>query len=249
VRGDLAGRQGLPPRRFLIDESWLRRFVGGKVLATLLRLVMASSRVVYDPPDHLEASAALEPAIYLTWHANLLAQPVMLRTGSHLVNLTSPHPDGRMAAALSEAFGITSIAAAGASHRQGRETGGAAGFRALLRAVREGKSVVLTGEAPPTPGRRLAPGIIALARHTGRPIIAMGAASTRMKIIEHLWDKLQVNFPGGTFFVVAAPPIWIGKNENDEAAATAVKAALDRCYDAALARARAAARRSAPTKC
>jgi lysophospholipid acyltransferase (LPLAT)-like uncharacterized protein len=240
---DDSERAGLPPKRFLIDELWLRRFVGGKVIASFVRLVTSSSRVVYDPPDYLDASAALEPAIYVTWHANLLAQPVMVKDLRHVVNLTSPHPDGRMAGALSEAFGMTSIAAAGASERQQRETGGVAGFRALLRAIRDGKSVALTGEVPPTPGRIVAPGIVALARLSGRPIIAVAAASTRMKVIERLWDKLQVNFPWGTFFVVAAPPIWVGKDDDEGEMTARVKAALDHSYGEAMARA-AAARRS-----
>jgi lysophospholipid acyltransferase (LPLAT)-like uncharacterized protein len=240
---DEAGREGLPPKRFLIDELWLRRFVGGTVIASFVKLVTSSSRVVYDPPDHLEKSAALEPAIYLTWHANLLAQPVMVKDPTHTVNLTSPHPDGRMAGALSEAFGVTSIAAAGASERHRRDTGGVAGFRALLRALKDGKSVLLTGEVPPMPGRQVAPGIVALARLSGRPILPVAAASTRMKVIERLWDKLQVDFPWGTFFVVAAPPIFVGKEDDQEAATAAVKAALDSCYGEAMARA-AAARRS-----
>jgi lysophospholipid acyltransferase (LPLAT)-like uncharacterized protein len=239
--------EGQPSKRFLIDELWLRRFVGGTVIATLLRLVKASSRVVFDPPNHLQASAEFEPAIYVTWHANLLAHPIMLRDGRNLVNLTSPHPDGRLAAALSEAFGVTSIAAAGASPRQGRETGGSAGFRALLRAIRAGKSVLLTGEIPPVPGRSLAPGIVALARHSGRPIIAMGAASTHMKIVERLWDRLQVDFPFGTFFVVAAPPIWVKEGDSDELAGAAVKTALDRCYDEAISRAKSATKRMSLT--
>ena len=243
---DDSEREGLPPKRFLIDELWLRRFVGGKVIASFVRLVTASSRVVYDPPDHLERSAALEPAIYLTWHANLLAQPVMVKDLRHVVNLTSPHPDGRMAGALSEAFGMTSIAAAGASERQQKDTGGVAGFRALLRAMRDGKSVVLTGEVPPTPGRTVAPGIVALARLSGRPILAMAAASTRMRVIERLWDKLQIDFPRGTFFVVAAPPIWVGKDDDEGMMTAKVKAALDHCYSEATARAKAARRSPRP---
>ena len=42
---DDSERAGLPPKRFLIDELWLRRFVGGKIIASFVKLVTASSRV------------------------------------------------------------------------------------------------------------------------------------------------------------------------------------------------------------
>lgn len=225
---------GLPPKRFLIDDLWLRRFVGAWILAPFVRLVQHTSSITYEPADYLTTSAALEPAIYVTWHANLLAQVVMVHRTDHLVNMTAPHPDGRMAGALSEALGARTIVAAGMSDRQKTGTGSIAGFRAMLRALKDGKSLMMAGEVPPIPGRNVAPGIVAVARMSGRPIIPVAAASSRRWVVERLWDKMQVNWPFSKFQVVASQPIWVGRDDDDAAVMAKLKLELDRIYDRAL---------------
>lgn len=232
---------GEPRKRFLIDAPWLRSFVGAWILAPYVRFLVASNRRVFSPPDHLAASAAAEPAIYLTWHANLMAQVAAVHRTDHLFNMTSPHPDGRMAGALSTALGATTIVAEGGLGEKSG-SGGVAGFRAMLRALKDGKSLYLTGEVPPISGRQVAKGIIAVARMSGRPIIPIAIASTRMKIIDKLWDKMQVNYPFGTMFIVSEPPIFVPRDADEDAAALEVKTALDRVYAEALAKAEGAKR-------
>jgi lysophospholipid acyltransferase (LPLAT)-like uncharacterized protein len=225
----------LPPPRFFIDQLWLRNFIGGVLFPAYFRVVFATSKTEYFPPDHLARCEQLEPAIYVAWHANLLATPLMAPDLTRLVTLPSPHPEGRMAAAMSAAYGITSVAAAGASSRQGAQ-GAVAGFRALFRALKHGKSVFLTAELPPEPGRHIAPGIIALARKTGRPIIPVAAASTRRTIIERLWDKNQFHYPFSRFAVVGAPVLWVTEALTDAEAEAQLKRDLDAAYAEALAR-------------
>ena len=58
-------------------------------------------------------------------------------------------------------------------------SGAIAGFRGLFRALKSGKSVFLAAELPPEPGRHIAPGIVALARKSGRPIIPVAAAGDK----------------------------------------------------------------------
>ena len=223
----------LPPPRFFIDQPWLRKFLGAYVIGGYSRLVFATSKTTYFPPGYLDTCRILEPAIYIAWHANLLATPVMAPDLNNLVNLTSPHPDGQMAGALSEAFGITTISAAGASSRAGA-SGAVSGFRGLFRALKSGKSVFLAAELPPEPGRNIAPGIVALARKSGRPIIPVAAASTRRTIIQRLWDKNQVHHPFSRFAVVGAPVMWVTESMTDEEAAAKLKHDLDAAYAEAL---------------
>jgi lysophospholipid acyltransferase (LPLAT)-like uncharacterized protein len=226
----------LPTPRFFIDQLWFRKFLGAWVIGGYSRLVFATSKASYFPPDYLDNCRKLEPAIYVAWHANLLATPLMAPDLTRLVNLTSPHPDGQMAGALSEAFGITTISAAGASARQGA-SGAIAGFRGLFRALKTGKSVFLAAEVPPVPGRQIAPGIVPLARKTGRPIIPVAAASTRRSIMERIWDKNQVHHPFSRFAVVGAPVLWVTDEMTDEEAAARLKRDLDTAYAEALAQA------------
>jgi lysophospholipid acyltransferase (LPLAT)-like uncharacterized protein len=228
-------------KRFLIDAEWFRYFVGYWVMAPYVRFVVATSKRTFFPPDHFDVCAAAEPAIYLTWHANLLGQFAAVARTDHLTNMTSPHPDGRMAGALSNGLGVETIVAEGGFGEKGA-AGGVAGFRAMLRNLKEGRSLILTGEVPPQPGRQIAQGIIAVAKLSGRPIIPIGIASTRQKIIERLWDRLQVNYPWGRMFIVSAPPITIARSDDDVAAALKVKSVLDAVYAEAMAKADAARR-------
>lgn len=228
-----AGR-GLPPPRFLIDAPWFRYFVGAKVIGGFMRYVHRTARPRYFPPDYLQNCAALEPAIYVAWHANVLATPLLAPEMKQLVTMTAPHPDGRMGAALAEAFGLSTIMATGVSFRQSEQTGGVAGFRAMLRALKSGKSIYLNAEVPPTPGRIVGKGVVALARMSGRPIIPVAAASQKRKIIERLWDKMQINYPNSDWAVVGAPVMWIDQKTDENSALAKLKADLDAAYAKAL---------------
>ena len=227
---------GLPPPRFLIDAPWFRNFVGAKIMGGWVRWVMRTAKPTYYPADYLERCKTLEPAIYISWHANVLATVLLAPKMENLVTMSSPHPDGRMGAALAESFGVNTIKATGASFRQKSETGGVAGFRAMLRTLKSGKSIFLNAELPPTPGRQVARGVVTLSRLSGRPIIPVAAASARRAIITRLWDQMQINFPYSRFAVVGAPVLWVTDAIDDDAAQAALKAGLDAAYAEALAR-------------
>ncbi|HEV7718366.1 MAG TPA: DUF374 domain-containing protein [Arsenicitalea sp.] len=225
---------GLPPPRFLIDAPWFRNFIGARVIGGWVRWVIRTARPRYFPPDYLQNCAALEPAIYVAWHANVLATPLLAPDMKQLVTMSSPHPDGRMGAALAESFGLTTINATGVSFKQSEGTGGVAGFRSMLRVLKSGKSIFLNAEVPPTPGRLVGRGVVALARISGRPIIPVAAASRKRKIIERLWDKMQVNYPNSEWAVVGAPVMWVNDEVDDDAVMTQLKADLDAAYAKAL---------------
>lgn len=225
---------GLPPKRFFIDEPWLREFVGARVIGGFAGLALRTARVTYVPENYLQVAASLEPAIFVCWHANLLATPKMAPDMKRLVNLTSPHPDGQMAGALSRAYGIQTISGSGSSSRHSKDTGALAGFRALLRAIRGGRSLFLTAEVPPTPNRAVAGGVVALARKSGRPIIPVAAASARRIIVDRLWDKMQIHLPFSHWAVVGAPALWVTDAMSEAEALATIKRDLDAAYARAL---------------
>ena len=231
---------GLPPPRLLIDAPWFRAFVGGRLIGGYLRLAFRTSRFTYDPPDLMARLQALEPAIFVSWHANILASPIMVPDPRNLVSMAAPHPDGQMGGATSRSFGIKTITATGKSIKQTLETGGIAGFRAMLRELAAGRSIYVTGEVPPNPGRVVGRGTIALARHARRPIIALAAASTRQSIFGRLWDEMQLNHPFGRIFVVGAEPLMVTADVSDDEAAASLKLRLDAVYARAQALAAAA---------
>jgi lysophospholipid acyltransferase (LPLAT)-like uncharacterized protein len=232
-------RRGPPPPRGLIDAPWVRGLFG-IVISLYVRLVRRTNTVVRVPAgraERLARFAELRPAIIVSWHANLLAMPLFMEKGmGEFVGLASPHPDGRLAAAAMHALGFRTISGTGASHRQTDGTGGVSALRAMMRELEEGRSVYITAEVPPTPGRRVSMGVIALARMSGRPIVAVAAASSRRTIVERLWDKLQINHPFGRVVLLADGPLVVDGTITDEAARDRLKTLLDNAYAEALRR-------------
>lgn len=234
-------RRGPPAARGWIDSPWFRN-ASGWLLAQYILFVGATNRITRDPPGAAQRQAALEivwPAIFVSWHANILALDYFLEKGmpGEVVPLVSPHFDGQLAAAIVRTLGHRVIVGTGVSERQNEGTGGLRAMREMIRELEKGNSVWLTAEVPPTPGRRVSPGVIALARASGRPIIAIAAASSRRRILERIWDKMQINLPFGRIVLLTDGPLYVNSVISNEEARRRLKDILDRLYAEALARA------------
>ena len=215
-------------RRRIADHPLVRWFVGVVLIGGYLRLVRATSRVVFDPPDFIEQIRRTWPVIGVSWHGHsYLAFACVPRTND-LALLISNHPDGRMAAAMARSFGYQTIDGSGASERQATGTGGMSAFRAMLRVLGSGKTMFATADIPPIPGRQVSLGMIKLARRSGRPLYAIATASSRRRILDHVWDRMQINFPFSTIAFCAEGPLWVeDEAKSDEAYAADLKLMLD----------------------
>jgi len=240
----LTARQGggPPASRGWIDSGWFRSG-SGWLIAQYVKLVARTNRIERDPPELEQRRAVVElvwPAIFTSWHANVLAVPIFMEKGlapGEVVGLAAPHADGRLAAAVMHALGFRTITGTGATERQREGTGGTQALRAMIRELEEGRSVYITAEIPPIPGRRVSMGLIALARASGRPIISIAAASSRRTILERIWDKMQINHPFGKLVLLFDGPIYVNDQISNEEARDRVKRLLDDSYAEALRRA------------
>jgi lysophospholipid acyltransferase (LPLAT)-like uncharacterized protein len=234
-------RRGPADSRGWIDSPWFRNGAGWAI-AQYIRLVGATNRMERDPPEAAQRRAGLEilwPAIFVSWHANVLALSYFLEKDlpGEIVPLVSPHFDGQLAAAIVRTLGHRVVVGTGVSERQTEGTGGLRAMREMIRELDKGNSVWLTAEVPPTPGRRVSPGVIALARASGRPIIAIAAASSRRRILERIWDKMQINLPFGRMALLFDGPLYVNDVVTNEDARTRLKGMLDALYADALRRA------------
>jgi lysophospholipid acyltransferase (LPLAT)-like uncharacterized protein len=241
-------RRGGPAPRGFFDAPWFQN-VAGWGIAQYIRLVEATNTIERDPPEVEQRRAVFEviwPAIFVSWHANVLALKYFLEDGvtpGEIVPLVSPHFDGRLAESIIRRFGQRVIVGTGVSYRQSEGTGGVQALRGMIRELEAGNSVWLTAEVPPTRGRIVSPGVIALARASGRPIIAIAAASSRRTIVERLWDKMQINLPFGRIVTLAEGPIYVNGQVTNEEARRRLKILLDETYAEAMRRADLKARR------
>jgi lysophospholipid acyltransferase (LPLAT)-like uncharacterized protein len=75
----------------------------------------------------------------------------------------------------------------------------------------------------------VSPGVVALARLSGRPIMPMAFASSRRKVVPS-WDRTTISLPFGRMACVFGEPVWVSARaaaEELEEKRLAVQAALN----------------------
>ena len=213
-----------------IDRPNVRRFIGQYLIGGYIRFVRATSRVIADPPDFWESAQKDHwPAIAVSWHGQSNLAYVVMPDPGQVALLISMHPDGMMMGAMAKSLGYQVVEGSGASERQTHGTGGLTAFRNMLKVLKSGSTLFATADIPPEPGRNVSPGMIALARRTGRPIYAIATATSRRKILERVWDKMQINFPFSTIAFACEGPFYMTDAAvTDETYAADLAKSLDR---------------------
>ena len=103
-------------------------------------------------------------------------------------------------------FGLGLIRGSGAPNpARMHEKGAVASFRGMVDALAGGRSVALTADFLKDARRKASPGIIALARMSGRPILPLALASSRRLVVAS-WDRTTLTLPFGTTACVVGAP-------------------------------------------
>lgn len=159
----------------------------------VVRLLGLTWRVRWDGPA-LPAGGT----VLAMWHGELLSLVWALR-GRGIAPLVSTHADGEVIARIIQRLGFQPIR--GSSSR--------GGARALIEAARRvdmGGTVAFTTDGPRGPRRRSAPGALAAAARTGRPLIPMGALASRAWRFRS-WDRFVVPKPFATITIRCGPEV------------------------------------------
>lgn len=219
-------------------SPFLQRVIGNG-LAAYLRAVRATGPLVLDPPDLYERIAASYPVIVAMWHGQHFLMPFARPPELDARVLISRSSDGEINAIAARKLGMGLVRASGAHHpRQVAKRGGARGFIEMLRALDEGASMALTADVPKV-GRVAGPGIIQLARRSGRPIVPMSITTSRRLDLD-TWDRATVNLPFSRIVLSAGEAIHVDRDA-DEETLEAARVLLQARLDAVTERARALA--------
>lgn len=195
---------------------WLRRAAGAVLLGGWIRLVSATSSVVYEPPDSLERLRELMPFILCCWHGQGFLSFVTLAIDKRRMHLlVSRHPDGQIVAGAARSMGGQLIEGSGANFKEPSGTGGMPALRQMLQAMAEGDAIGLTADVPPIPGRQVSAGVPLLAKLSGRPVVPFNISTSRRRVIESQWDKVQINLPFSRIAVAVGEPVWVPKTARD----------------------------------
>lgn len=158
--------------------------------AVLLDVLGATLRLRVHDTALVPLTNAGVPVIVALWHSHLLIAPYLYRRrfGSlPLKALVSRSRDGDILARFLARFGIEAVR--GSSSR-----GGASAIRQLARVLESGASVLVVPDGPRGPREVAKPGVIALARLSGAPILA-AAVGYSGHWQARSWDGLLVPRP------------------------------------------------------
>lgn len=200
----------------------------GRLLAGYLRLVQRTNRIVFEPADIYDRIRPELPLIFAMWHGQHIMIPFARPDWMPACSLVSRHGDGGFNAVALRELGIGAIRGSGALGKKIREKGGASAFIAMLRRLAAGETMVLTADVPKR-ARIAGPGIIALARASGRPIRAVAVVTSR-RIDFNSWDRASIGLPFGRCAIVVGEPILVARDA-DEAAQEAARLALQASLD------------------
>jgi hypothetical protein len=208
-------------------------------MAGALSLVGRTTRWTLVGAEHAEAAlrgpdgGMIGSAVVAFWHEQLGLMPLAWRQArvaldvlshSEMHVLVSRHRDGRLIGDVAGRFDLSMVHASSSR-------GGAEGLRALGRVLAGGQMVAITPDGPRGPRRRAAPGVALLAALSGRPVLPLGAATSRMWGLSS-WDRMLLPLPFARGILVIGPPIPIAR-KGAEAALPAIEAALSEASERA----------------
>lgn len=176
-----------PLRRRIERSAWLAWTLSG-LIAGYLWVCQKTTRWTVIGRDMLDADLADGPVLLVMWHERSAMGPVHWPSDvGPLSSLHDSSPIGRVSGALQKWNGLQPMQMAdGQSNR--------AASRMILRRVREGVSIGMTGDGPLGPARIVKDAPLDWARVIKRPVWGYAFATTRHKRLK-TWDGMMLPLP------------------------------------------------------
>lgn len=156
-----------------------------------------------------------EPIIVALWHGRHFMVPLLSPPEVPVTAIISRSADAELNAAVLRRLGVETVRGSGGGVRAKQSKGGIAAFKALVRALKGGRTVVMIADPQGRP-RSAGEGIVRLARASGCPIVPVAYASSRAHVFEKAWDRAALNLPFGRGAVMAGAPIHVPRSAGDD---------------------------------
>ncbi|MGD9502273.1 MAG: lysophospholipid acyltransferase family protein [Methyloceanibacter sp.] len=190
------------------------QIIASPIGAGYIKLVLATSTRIADPPDYIARAHKLHPLIIATWHGQFLLLPGLYPREIPGRAMIARHDDAEGFARLLRRFGLELIRGAGAGERK-RDRGGGEAAHGAVASLREGYSIAMTADVPPGPARRCGRGIVTIASLSGCPIVPFAVASSRYGAVNS-WDRMTFNLPFSKLGIVMGDPIGVPADASRE---------------------------------
>lgn len=218
----------------------------GRLTGWYLLFCERTTRWTNHGVQHVRQAADDGPGVILAlWHGRLLiCAPHAWPRGARktLSALISQSKDGEAITTAVAAIGIKAVR--GSTAKAGKDKGGAAALKEMIRVLRGGDSIAVTPDGPRGPRMRISPGVIQLAKLSGAPIIPMTGALSGQRLAAS-WDRAAIPAPFGRGVYYWGAPILVPRTA-DDAALEAIRLSLEQTLNDLTAAADAAVGRVTP---
>ncbi len=189
--------------------------------AGFIRALRATCRLEFRNDGEIRRrESSGERFLLAFWHRHLLLMPYGYR-GEKISVLISSSRDGELIARTVSRFGID-------SSRGSTTRGGAVGLRELLRKAKAGFDIAFTPDGPKGPRGKVQPGALLAAAATGFPIVPVGLAASRAKLLSS-WDRFVVPWPFSRVAFVYGEPLQVERGAPLEPYGEELERRLDAC--------------------
>jgi lysophospholipid acyltransferase (LPLAT)-like uncharacterized protein len=175
----------------------------------IIRLLGLTCRYNVEGMHHMLEAEKNGGVIIALWHGRMLLPVYHLRNRG-ITSLVSLHRDGEFIARIVKHLGY--IPRRGSPKEGGRE-----GFNAMVRDLREGRTVAIFPDGPTGPRYSVRDGVMQLARLTGAPILPI-SYSAKLAWRFKSWDRYMVMKPLSRGILIMGEPFTIPRrfeSDND----------------------------------
>ena len=141
-----------------------------------------------------------ENALWSLWHETLLLG-IWFYRWRRIHVMISASRDGERIAQATQHLGYSPV-------RGSTSKGSLGATRRLVAALRSGERTAITPDGPRGPRRRAQPGLVAAARLSGRPVVALGIGVGRCWRMRS-WDRFAIPKPFSRVCYAYSDPIWV----------------------------------------
>jgi lysophospholipid acyltransferase (LPLAT)-like uncharacterized protein len=149
-----------------------------------------------------------ENAMWALWHETLLLGVWFYRWRRVHVMISASR-DGERIAQVTQRLGYEPV-------RGSTSKGSLGATRRLVAALRAGERTTITPDGPRGPRRHAQPGLVAAARLSGRPVVAIGIGVERCWRMRS-WDRFAIPKPFSRVRYAYSEPIWVPREGGSDA--------------------------------
>lgn len=203
--------------RKAVLASNLFQAVAAQCMHAALSFIYRTNPPVAESDDLVAAVDGEMPVIIALWHGQQLLAQFVKPGDAPVAAVVSRSADAEINARVLQKADVHVIRGSGGRERtQTVRKGGVRALKGMRDALKRGLNVVTIADISKGTPRQAGPGIVTLAKLSGRPIVPMAIATSRFHIVKKSWDKTTINLPFGRACLKLGHPIHVPRDASEQ---------------------------------